>query len=308
MSDADLKQNIFGVDFKNPVIAASGTFGFGEEFGDFYDVNLLGGFVTKSVTPGPRRGNDPPRIIETPSGMLNAIGLQNNGLEYFVQNILPKYDSLNTTVIVNVAGRTVEDYETVCVELDKHESVKALEINISCPNVKEGGIAFGASAESAAGITKFLRAKTGKPLIIKLSPNVTNIAEIAYAVEESGADAVSLINTLTGMVIDIEKRRPMLANVTGGLSGPAIRPVAVRMVYQVAETVSIPVIGLGGIFCARDALEFIISGASLIQVGCGMFVKPTLPLEVIKGINDYLESHNFNSVSELVGSIKTKEE
>ena len=305
MSKSALNQTIFGVEFKNPVIAASGTFGFGEEFTDFYDVGELGGFVTKSVTPDLRKGNAPPRIIETPSGMLNAIGLQNNGLDYFISHILPNYQALNTAVIVNVAGRTVEDYETVCVELDKHDSIKALEINISCPNVKEGGMAFGTSAESAAGITKILRTKTNKPLILKLSPNVTDIAEIASAVEEAGADAVSLINTLTGMVIDVESRRPMLANVTGGLSGPAVRPVAVRMVYQVAGAVTIPVIGLGGIFCARDALEFIIAGASLVQIGCGMFVKPSLPLEVIKGIEDYLESHNFSSVSELVGSIET---
>ncbi|MFC1489906.1 dihydroorotate dehydrogenase [Candidatus Latescibacterota bacterium] len=308
MSKAVLYQKIFGVEFKNPVLAASGTFGFGEEYKDFYDVSRLGGFVTKSVTPEPRRGNDPPRIIETPSGMLNAIGLQNNGLDYFVESILPKYDTLDTSVIVNVAGRTIEDYEKVCVELDKHKSIKALEINISCPNVKEGGMAFGSSAESAAEITKEMRAITSKPLILKLSPNVTDIVEIACAVEESGADAVSLINTLTGMVIDVDKRIPMLANVTGGLSGPAVRPVAVRMVYQVAGAVSIPVIGLGGIFCARDALEFIIAGASLVQIGCGMFVKPSLPLDVIKGIGEYLELHNFSSVSELVGSIKTREE
>lgn len=308
MSDNILRQKIFGVDFKNPVIAASGTFGFGEEFKDFYDVSQLGGFVTKSVTPELRKGNPPPRIIETPSGMLNAIGLQNKGLEYFVRNILPKYKSMDTAVIVNVAGRNIEDYETVCSELDKHESIKALEINISCPNVKEGGMAFGASPQSAAEITKILREKTKKPIILKLSPNVTDIVEIARAVEDSGADAVSLINTLTGMVIDVEKRCPMLANVTGGLSGPAVRPVAVRMVYQVARSVSIPVIGLGGIFCARDALEFFIAGASLVQIGCGMFVKPSLPIEVIKGIGDYLESHNFSSISELVGNIKIGEE
>lgn len=305
MGKSTLNQTLFGVEFNNPVLAASGTFGFGDEFTDFYDVDELGGFVTKSVTPDLRKGNDPPRIIETPSGMLNAIGLQNNGLEYFVKHILPNYQSLNTAVIVNVAGRTVGDYKTVCAELDKHDAISALEINISCPNVKEGGMAFGASADSAAGITKILRTMTDKPLILKLSPNVTDIVEIARAVEDAGADAVSLINTLTGMVIDVESRRPMLANVTGGLSGPAVRPVAVRMVYQVAGAVSIPVIGLGGIFCARDALEFIIAGASLVQIGCGMFVKPNLPLEVIQGIGEYLESHNFSSVSELVGSIET---
>jgi dihydroorotate dehydrogenase (NAD+) catalytic subunit len=240
--------------------------------------------------------------------MLNAIGLQNNGLDYFISDILPNYHDLDTVVIVNVAGRTVEDYETVCTGLDCYDDIAAFEINISCPNVKEGGMAFGSSAESAAEVTKRLRETTGKPLILKLSPNVTDITAIARAVEEAGADAVSLINTLTGMVVDVENRRSMLANVTGGLSGPAIRPVAVRMVYQTARAVSIPVVGLGGIFCARDALEFIIAGASLIQVGCGMFVKPSLPLEIITGIGEYLESHDFNSMSELVGSIETGEE
>jgi len=308
VSAVSLKQKLLGLDFKNPVIAASGTFGYGEEYNDFYDVSLLGGFVTKSVTPEPRKGNNPPRIVETPSGMLNAIGLQNNGLEYFVENLLPKFASHDTVIIVNVAGSTIDDYVKVCAELDKYDSINAFEINISCPNVREGGIAFGSSAESASLITRILRDNTEKPLILKLSPNVTDIVEIARAVEHSGADAVSLINTITGMVVDVERRCPMLANVTGGLSGPAIRPVAVRMVYQVSGAVSIPVIGIGGIFCARDALEFIIAGAPLVQVGCGMFVKPGLPLEVIDGVRDYLESHGFNSVSELVGSITIGED
>jgi len=308
VSAVSLNQKLLGLNFKNPVVAASGTFGYGEEYRDFYDVSLLGGFVTKSVTPEPRKGNNSPRIVETPSGMLNAIGLQNNGLEYFVENIVPKFSSLDVVVIVNVAGRTVDDYVKVCAELDKYDSIKAFEINISCPNVREGGISFGSSAEAASSITRIVRDSTDKPLILKLSPNVTDIVEIAKTVESAGADAVSLINTITGMVVDVERRCPMLANITGGLSGPAIRPVAVRMVYQVAGAVSIPVIGIGGIFCARDALEFIIAGASLVQVGCGMFVKPRLPLEVIDGIRDYLESHSFNSVSELVGSIKTRED
>lgn len=308
MSAVSLNQKLLGLNFKNPVVAASGTFGYGEEYRDFYDVSLLGGFVTKSVTPEPRKGNNPPRIVETPSGMLNAIGLQNNGLEYFVENIMPKFSSLDVVVIVNVAGRTVDDYVKVCAELDKCDSIKAFEINISCPNVREGSISFGSSAEAASSITRIVRDSTDKPLILKLSPNVTDIVEIAKTVESAGADAVSLINTITGMVVDVERRCPMLANITGGLSGPAIRPVAVRMVYQVAGAVSIPVIGIGGIFCARDALEFIIAGASLVQVGCGMFVKPRLPLEIIDGIRDYLESHSFNSVSELVGSIKTRED
>jgi len=302
-----LRQTICGIEFKNPVIAASGTFGYGEEYSGFFDVSFLGGFVTKSVTPEPRKGNLPPRIIETPSGMLNAIGLQNDGLETFIRDTLPRAGSLGAVLIVSVAGRTIEDYILVCSELSAFESVNAFEINISCPNVKEGGIMFGSNALSAANLTKKLRMVTSKPLIVKLSPNVTDIVEIAQAVEEAGADAVSLINTLTGMVVDVERRCPMLANITGGLSGPAIRPVAVRMVYQVARKLSIPVIGMGGIFSARDALEFIIAGASLVQIGCGIFVKPTLPIEVIQGIGCYLDSHGFPSVKNIVGSLQTGE-
>lgn len=303
MNNIQINQKLFGLDFKNPVLAASGTFGYGEEYKNFYDISLLGGFITKSITPEPRKGNSSPRIIETPSGMLNAIGLQNVGLVNFIENILPKIASFSTNVIVNVSGRTVDDYAKVCAELEAYDSIKAFEINISCPNVKEGGIVFGSSAESASSVTKSLRGITDKPLILKLSPNVTDIVEIAKAVEYSGADAVSLINTIIGMVVDVEKRCPMLANVTGGLSGPAIRPIAVRMVYQVACAVSIPIIGIGGIFCARDALEFIIAGASLVEIGCGMFVKPKLPLDVISGIEDYLKTHNMDSISELVGNI-----
>lgn len=307
MSDVNLAQTICGLTFKNPVLAASGTFGYGDAFADFYDVSCLGGFVTKSVTLEPRAGNEPPRIIETPSGMLNAIGLQNVGLNVFIDRILPQLETCDTTVIVNVAGTSADDYKAVCRGLDGFGAVKAFEINISCPNVKEGCITFGTSPSSASSLVRVLRAETGKPLIVKLSPNVTDIVEIALAVEDDGADAVSLINTLTGMVVDVELRRPMLANVTGGLSGPAIRPVAVRMVYQVARAVRIPVIGIGGIFCARDALEFIIAGASLVQVGCGMFVKPKLPLEVIDGIREYLKRHSLKSVTDLVGSIRTEE-
>jgi len=298
-----LSQKLFGLDFINPVLIASGTFGYGEEFADFFDVSLLGGFVTKAVTPEPRRGNPAPRIIETPSGMLNAIGLQNEGLGYFLGTILPRISSCGTNIIVNVAGRTAEDYITVCSALDDQAAVAALEINISCPNVKEGGVSFGCSAVSASELVRRLRKLTSKPLIVKLTPNVTDIAEVARSVENSGADAVSLINTITGMVVDTERRRPMLANVTGGLSGPAIRPVAVRMVYETSRAVSVPIIGIGGIFCARDALEFIIAGASLIQIGCGIFVKPRLPVEVIDGIGEYMDRHSIASVAELVGSI-----
>lgn len=308
MTETLLKQTLFGIDFKNPVIAASGTFGFGEDFRDFFDVSLLGGFVTKALTPEPRQGNPSPRVIETPSGMLNAIGLQNPGLDVFIDTILPRIEQFDTVIIANVAGRSIDDYVRVCSGLDRFEAVRALEINISCPNVKKGGLAFGTSPESASKLVGEVRSATGKPIIVKLSPNVTDIAEIALAVEQSGADAVSLINTITGMVVNVETRRPMLANITGGLSGPAVRPVAVRMVYQVARAVSIPVIGIGGIFSARDALEFIIAGASLVQVGCGMFVNPRLALDVIDGIGEYLGRHGIDTIAELAGSLAVTEE
>ena len=303
-----LRQTLFGLDFKNPVMAASGTFGYGEDFKDFFDVSAIGGFVTKSVTPDVRTGNPPPRIIETPSGMLNAIGLQNPGLNYFIEHIIPRLSKMDTNVFVNVAGRSEEDYLKVCRDLERFDTVHGYEINISCPNVKEGGIALGSSARTAGEITEALRKVTSKPLVVKLSPNVTDIAEIARAVEDAGADGISLINTITGMVVDVERRRPMLANVTGGLSGPALRPVAVRMVYQVARAVTIPVIGIGGIFSSRDALEFIIAGASLVQVGCGMFVQPTLPVDIVDGIEDYINRHEMPAVSELVGSISIGDE
>ena len=307
MTHNPLTQKVCGLEFKNPVIAASGTFGFGEEFLDFYDVSLLGGFVTKAVTPQPREGNPAPRIIETPSGMLNAIGLQNPGLDVFVGQILPRISHFTTVIIVNVAGSTTDDYAAVCSELDRHEAVRALEINISCPNVKEGGITFGNTPESASSLIRKVRETTGKPIIAKLSPNVTDIVEISRAVEESGADAVSLINTITGMAVNVDTRQPMLANCTGGLSGPAVRPVAVRMVYQAAQAVTIPVIGMGGIFCARDALEFIIAGASLVEIGCGMFVNPKLPLAVIDGISEYLDRYDLKTISDLVGTLEVPE-
>jgi dihydroorotate dehydrogenase (NAD+) catalytic subunit len=303
VSDTNLRQTLFGITFRNPVLTASGTFGYGEEFSDFFDVSRLGGYVTKAVTPEPRRGNPGPRIIETPSGMLNAIGLQNEGLDYFTDTILPRISDFDTNIIVNVAGRTVDDYACVTEALVGYEAIRALEINISCPNVKEGGVSFGCSPVSAAGLVKVLRPKTRKPLIVKLTPNVADIAGVARSVEDAGADAVSLINTVTGMVVDVEKRCPMLANVTGGLSGPAIRPIAVRMVYETARAVSIPVIGMGGIFSARDALEFMIAGASLVQIGCGLFVKPSLPIEVIDGIGGYMKRHGISTVAEIVGSI-----
>jgi dihydroorotate dehydrogenase (NAD+) catalytic subunit len=304
----DLSRRLFGIEFRNPVLAASGTYGYGEEFSEFYDVSLLGGFVTKAVTPESRAGNPPPRIIETPSGMLNAIGLQNDGLDAFIEKVIPRIARMDTVVMVNVTGRTADDYVRVCAALDRFDAVRAFEINISCPNVREGGIMFGTRPDTAARLTEAVRASTAKPIVVKLSPNVSDIADIARAAESAGADGVSLINTLTGMVIDVRTRRPMLANVTGGLSGPAIRPVAVRMVWQTAQAVSVPVIGMGGIFCARDALEFLIAGASLVQVGCGMFVKPRLPLEVIDGIREYLVCHGFRSVGEIIGSLEVTEE
>ncbi len=303
MNAPGLGTRCFGVNFKNPVLAASGTFGYGREFGEFYDVDRLGGFVTKAVTPDSRRGNPPPRIIETPSGMLNAIGLQNNGLDDFLAKTAPDLEKFEAVVLVNVAGRTVEDYVTVTAALDSIPCIDGIELNISCPNVKEGGISFGASPESAACVVGAARDATIKPLIAKLTPNVADIASMARACEEAGADAVSLINTITGMVVDVEKRRPMLANVTGGLSGPAVRPVAVRMVYETARAVTIPVIGMGGIFSARDALEFLIAGASLVQIGCGMFVNPMLPIEVIDGLADYMKQHGFTAVGDIVGSL-----
>lgn len=307
MTKASMTQTLFGIEFKNPVIAASGTFGFGEEYRDFYDVSLLGGFVTKAVTPEPREGNPAPRIIETPSGMLNAIGLQNPGLKAFVNQILPRIANFDTNIIVNVAGSTADDYVAVCMELNGHDPVKALEINISCPNVKEGGIAFGNKPESVSFLIKKVREATTKPIIVKLSPNVTDIVSLATVAEDCGADAVSLINTITGMVINVEARKPMLANITGGLSGPAVRPVAVRMVYQVAKAVSIPIIGIGGIVSACDALEFLIAGASLVQTGCGMFVDPKLPLTVIGGIDAYMVRHHLGHVTEIIGSIGVTE-
>ena len=303
MTSVTLEQTLLGVRFRNPVLTASGTFGNGEEFANFYDLSRLGGFVTKAVTPEPRIGNPAPRIIETPSGMLNAIGLQNEGLDVFADEILPRIASFDTAIIVNVAGRTAEDYERVCKRLTVEPAIAAFEINISCPNVKEGGITFGCSAIASSDLVRRLKAVSTKPLIVKLTPNVTDIRDVARSVEDAGADAVSLINTLTGMVVNVETRSPMLANVTGGLSGPAIRPVAVRMVYEVARAVSVPVIGIGGIFSARDALEFIIAGASLVQAGSGMFVKPLLPLEIIDGIESYMRRHEIPALDALIGSL-----
>lgn len=300
----DLSVNIGDVTLKNPVLTASGTFGFGEEFADFVDLNRLGGVIVKGTTLEPRQGNDYPRMAETPSGMLNAVGLQNKGVDYFIDTIYPRlkqYRSMET--IVNVSGSRIEDYAEVCRRLDERTDIKVVEINISCPNVKQGGMAFGTTCEGAAAVTRAVRRSFSGKVIIKLSPNVTDITEIARAVESEGADAVSMINTLMGMAVDVERRRPMLSTVTGGLSGPAVRPVAVRMVWQTHKAVRIPIIGLGGITCASDALEFILAGASAIEVGTANFIDPAVTGKIIDGIEDYCLRHGESSVRNLIGCL-----
>ena len=300
---ADLRVNIAGVELKNPVMPASGTFGAGEEFSELIDLNKLGAVVTKGVANVPWEGNPTPRVAESKSGMLNAIGLQNPGIDLFIKRDIPFLKKYDTKIIVNVCGRTKEDYVEV-VERLASENVDMLEINISCPNVKSGGIAFGQDPKAAAEITKAVKAKAKQPVIMKLSPNVTDITLMAKAVEDAGADAVSLINTLTGMKIDINKQTFAVANKTAGLSGPAIKPVAVRMVYQVANAVKIPVIGMGGITCADDALEFILAGASAVMVGTANFNNPLTMEEVIEGINTYLDAKNIASVKDIIGIVK----
>jgi dihydroorotate dehydrogenase (NAD+) catalytic subunit len=301
----DLSVKIAGVRFSNPVLVASGTFGYGEEYGALIELSRLGGIVTKSVTLEPREGNPPPRTVETPAGMLNAIGLTNVGVDRFIKEKLPFLRRLNTRLIVNVAGRSVDEYMKVIKRLNRCKGIDMLEINISCPNVKEGGLAFGATPESAYQCTRQIRDHTAYPLVAKLSPNVTDIAEIARAVEDAGADAVSLINTLVGMAIDLEERKPVLANVTGGLSGPAIKPVALAMVWKVAKAVTIPVIGIGGIFNTRDALEFLLAGACMIQVGCANFVDPQTSIKIVNGLSGYLKETNIKRITDLVGELKT---
>ena len=299
----DLSVTIGGMILKNPVMTASGTFGYGGEYAPFIDLNRIGAVVVKGLSLEPRSGNPPPRIMETPSGMLNAVGLQNLGVRAFISEKLPFLRTFDTTVIVNIFGETVDEYRRVAEILGSAEGVHAIEVNISCPNVSKGGIAFGARPEPAAEVTRGVRGETGLPLIVKLTPNVTDIAEIALAVEAAGADSISLINTLTGMSVDVEKRRPHLANVTGGLSGPAIRPVALRMVWQVVRAVKIPVIGIGGIMTASDALEFFITGATAIQVGTANFVDPAAVLKILDGIGEYLIRHKMVNIAELIGSL-----
>lgn len=299
----DLKVNIKGLEFKNPVMTASGTSGFAEELNDFYDVSKLGAVLLKGLTLKNRDGNLYPRMAETASGMLNAVGLQNKGIDYFIQNIYPRIKDYGTHLIANVNGSTVEEYIELTERVDELSHISAVELNISCPNVKEGGMSFGISCPSAEAVTREVRKVCSKPLIVKLSPNVTDITEIAKAVEGQGADSVSLVNTFLGMAIDAEKRIPLLSTVTGGLSGPAIKPIALRMVWQVYNAVKIPIIGMGGIMNTADAIEFMLAGASAVQVGTAIFKDPFVPLQIIDGIEDYLVRHKLQSVSELVGCL-----
>lgn len=300
---ANLSVNIGSLRLKNPVLTASGTFGYGTEFADFIELDRLGGFIVKGTTLNPREGNDYPRMAETPSGMLNAVGLQNKGVDHFIKHIYPAIKHLDTEVMVNVSGASVADYVAVCEKLAACDKIHAIEVNISCPNVKQGGMAFGTTCAGASEVTAAVRRAWPRTLIVKLSPNVTSIAEIAKSVEGEGADSVSLINTLLGMAIDVERRRPMLSTVTGGLSGPAVRPVAVRMVWQVCKAVSIPVVGLGGIMCGRDALEFIMAGATAVEVGTANFIDPSVTVKIVDEINAYLDRHGFSDVSDIRGII-----
>lgn len=301
----NLGVKVHKLNLRNPVMTASGTFGYGEEFDDFIDVNALGGIIVKATTSKHREGNAYPRMAETPMGMLNAVGLQNKGVDYFVDKIYPRLLKYSNCIVANVSDSTVEGYVEVAEKMNRLDHIAAIELNISCPNVKEGGMAFGTSCPSAIAVTRAVREVYDKTLIVKLSPNVTSITEIALAVEEAGADAVSLINTLLGMAIDAEKRKPVLSTITGGLSGPAIKPVALRMVWQVAKAVKIPVIGIGGITTAADAIEFMLAGATAIQVGTANFVDPQATIKIIAGIEDYLVRHRINDVSQLIGALNT---
>ena len=299
-----LNTKIGSLELKNPVMTASGTFGYGTEYADFMDINRLGAIIVKGTTLNPRQGNPYPRMAETPSGMLNAVGLQNKGVDYFVDHIYPKVRKIDTNIIVNVSGSCIDDYVQTASIINTLDDIPAIELNISCPNVKQGGMAFGVKPESAAQVVSAVRKAYDKTLIVKLSPNVTDITEIARAVEGAGADSVSLINTMLGMAIDAEKRKPILSTITGGMSGPAVKPVALRMVWQTAKAVKIPVIGLGGICSATDAIEFLLAGASAIQIGTANFIDPSISEKVIDGIADYLQRHNFNSVQEIIGALE----
>ncbi len=300
----DLSVHIGGLTLKNPIMTASGTFGYGEEFSPFVTCSDLGAIVVKGISVAPRSGNPPPRIVETEGGMLNAIGLQNGGVDRFIESKIPMLRKLQATVIVNILGDSLEDYGELARRLDPLPEVHGIEVNISCPNVKKGGVAFGTMPEMSARVTTAVKENTTKPVIVKLSPNVTDITVIAKAVENAGADAVSLINTLIGMAIDVSSRRPKLANGIGGLSGPAIKPVALRMVYQVAQVVKIPVIGMGGIACLTDVLEFLIAGASAVQIGTANFVNPAVSGEMVRRLDKYLQQNN-HTLKDLVGSLQT---
>lgn len=301
----DLRVDIGGIALQNPVMTASGTFGYGREFEDLVDLNRLGAIIVKGLSLNPTRGNPPPRIAETPCGMLNAIGLENVGIEAFKKDKLPFLRQVGVPVLVNIYGTRIEEYAELANQLNDVAEVAGIEVNISCPNVKAGGIAFGVQPDMAARVVGAIRSKTEKPVVVKLSPNVTDVTEIARSAEGAGADALSLINTITGMAIDVHTRRPKLANITGGLSGPAIRPVAVRMVWQVAQTVKIPVIGIGGIMTAEDALEFLIAGAVAVEVGTANFVNPRATMEILDGIEAYLIKHRFSRLADLIGSLET---
>lgn len=300
---ADLRVKIKDLCLKNPVMTASGTFGYGLEFADFMPLDGIGGIIVKGTTLAPRQGNDYPRMAETASGMLNCVGLQNKGVDYFCEQIYPGIKDIDTNMIVNVSGSSPDDYAECAARIDALDAIPAIELNISCPNVRDGGMAFGVTCEGAASVVRAVRARYHKTLIVKLSPNVTDITEIARAVEAEGADCVSLINTLMGMAVDIERRKPMLSIGTGGLSGPAVKPVALRMVWQTARAVSIPVIGLGGICSAADAIEFIMAGATAIEIGTANFLDPAVSIKVRDGINDWLDSHGCKSVTEIVGAL-----
>ncbi|MCK9160795.1 MAG: dihydroorotate dehydrogenase [Bacteroidaceae bacterium] len=300
---ADLNVNIGELKFKNPVMTASGTFGYGEEFSDFVDLERIGGIIVKGTTIHKREGNPYPRMAETPSGMLNAVGLQNKGVDYFVKEIYPRIKNINTNIIVNVSGSSIEDYVQTAEIINELVNIPAIELNISCPNVKQGGMTFGVSPVASAKVVKAVRSVYKKTLIVKLTPNVTDVAEIARAVEANGADSVSLINTLLGMAIDVEKQCPVLSTITGGLSGPAVKPIALRMVWQVANAVKIPVIGLGGIMNWKDAVEFLLAGATAIQIGTANFIDPSVTTKVIDGINDYLDRRNYKSVKDIIGAL-----
>lgn len=299
-----LKTNIGSLELKNPVMTASGTFGYGSEYADFMDIGRLGAIIVKGTTLNPRQGNPYPRMVETPSGMLNAVGLQNKGVDYFVEHIYPEIREIGTAMIVNVSGSSIDDYVQTARIINTLEDIPAIELNISCPNVKEGGMAFGVNARSAEEVVSAVRKVYNKTLIVKLSPNVTDITEIARAVESAGADSVSLINTLLGMAIDSERRKPILSTITGGMSGPAVKPIALKMVWQTSKAVSIPVIGLGGICSASDAIEFLLAGASAVQIGTANFIDPSISGKIIDGIEDYIDRHGFSSIKDIIGALK----